>query len=126
MEGTSVAGETLPTMTLTPGKVALLEREIYSEAEAAQLLKVSQSVLSYWLDGGERAGRTYGPIIRTRPRGGRPADNVAGVQGAVAVCRGWSAVRLMVGRRPRQLCEDAAQIRDRETFLRTLGRRPAR
>lgn len=59
-------------MSTTSPNVALLEREMYSEAEAARLLKVSQSVLAYWLNGGERAGRTYAPIIRTQPRAGRP------------------------------------------------------
>ena len=50
----------------------VLEREMYSEAEAARLLRVSQSTLSYWLEGGERRGKTYQPIIRPEPRGGHP------------------------------------------------------
>jgi uncharacterized protein (DUF433 family) len=51
--------------------VSLLEREMYSEAEAARLLRVPQSTLNYWLEGGERAGRRYESIIRPSPKGGR-------------------------------------------------------
>lgn len=49
----------------------VLEREMYSEAEAARLLRVPQSTLNYWLEGGYRRGRTYRPVIRPEPRGGR-------------------------------------------------------
>ncbi len=49
----------------------VLEREMYSEAEAARLLNVAQGTLHYWLDGGERRGRTYLPVIRREPRGER-------------------------------------------------------
>jgi uncharacterized protein (DUF433 family) len=51
--------------------VSVLEREVYSEAEAARLLRLPQSTLHYWLDGGERRGRNYKPVLRTEPRGGR-------------------------------------------------------
>ena len=51
--------------------VELLEREMYSEAEAARLLGASQATLHYWLEGGERRGRTYRPVVRVEPRGGR-------------------------------------------------------
>lgn len=50
---------------------SVLEREMYSEAEAARLLGVSQSTLNYWLEGGERRGRSYQPVIRVEPRGHR-------------------------------------------------------
>jgi hypothetical protein len=43
----------------------------FSEAEAARLLRVAQSTLHYWLDGGKRRGRSYKPVIRTEPRGDR-------------------------------------------------------
>lgn len=49
----------------------LLEREMYSEAEASRLLRVSQSTLHYWLEGGVRGERTYEPIIRERATGRR-------------------------------------------------------
>lgn len=51
--------------------VDVLEREMYSEAEAARLLQVAQNTLHYWLEGGEQRGKTYKPIIRLEPRGDR-------------------------------------------------------
>jgi hypothetical protein len=51
--------------------VSVLEREMYSEAEAARLLGVAQSTLNYWLEGGTRRGRVYRPVIRPEPRGER-------------------------------------------------------
>jgi uncharacterized protein (DUF433 family) len=52
---------------------SVLEREMFTEAEAARLLRVSQRTLNYWLEGGEIRGRTYRPVIRTAPRGGHAA-----------------------------------------------------
>lgn len=51
--------------------VSVLDREMYSEAEAARLLRVAQSTLHYWLDGGTRRGRQYKPVIRAEPRDSR-------------------------------------------------------
>ena len=51
--------------------ISVLDREVFAEAEAARLLRVAQSTLHYWLEGGERRGRTYKPVIRTEPRDGR-------------------------------------------------------
>jgi uncharacterized protein (DUF433 family) len=51
--------------------VSVLEREMFSEAEAARLLRVAQSTLHYWLEGGERRGKTYKPIVRPKARGER-------------------------------------------------------
>jgi hypothetical protein len=34
--------------------VSILDREMYTEAEAARLLNVHQSTLNYWLEGGVR------------------------------------------------------------------------
>lgn len=51
--------------------VAVLEREMYSEAEAARLLRVAQSTLHYWLEGGVHRGRKYRPILRMQPHGDR-------------------------------------------------------
>lgn len=51
--------------------VSVLDREIFSEAEAARLLRVAQGTLNYWLNGGQRRGRTYPPIVRTEPHDGR-------------------------------------------------------
>ena len=55
--------------------VSVLEREMFSEPEAARLLRVPQSTLNYWLEGGVRRDKTYKPVIRPEPLGGRlPGD----------------------------------------------------
>jgi uncharacterized protein (DUF433 family) len=51
--------------------VSRLEREMFSEADAARLLRLPQSTLNYWLEGGVRRGRTYRPVIRIEPKGMR-------------------------------------------------------
>jgi PIN like domain len=51
--------------------VDVLDREMYSEAEAARLLRVAQGTLHYWLEGGTQRGRTYKPIVRLEPTGAR-------------------------------------------------------
>lgn len=51
--------------------VEVLNREMFSEAEAARLLTVPQSTLHYWLEGGERRGKSYRPILRVEPTGAR-------------------------------------------------------
>jgi hypothetical protein len=38
--------------------VSILERELFSEAEAARLLRVAQGTLHYWLEGGTKRGKT--------------------------------------------------------------------
>lgn len=49
----------------------VLDREMYSEAEAARLLRLAPATLHYWLEGGTRRGRIYSPIIRQSPTGSR-------------------------------------------------------
>jgi uncharacterized protein (DUF433 family) len=49
----------------------VLEREMYTEAEAARLLGVPAPTLHYWLDGGTQRGKTYRPVIRVEPKGTR-------------------------------------------------------
>ncbi len=50
--------------------LSVLDREMYSEAEAARLLGVAQSTLHYWLDGKPgRGGKVYSPVIRQEARG---------------------------------------------------------
>jgi uncharacterized protein (DUF433 family) len=44
---------------------------MYTEAAAARLLQVPQNTLNYWLEGGQRRGRFYRPVIRVEPRGSR-------------------------------------------------------
>lgn len=48
--------------------IDILDREIFSEAEAARLLRVAQGTLHYWLEGATRRGKEYPPVIRTEPR----------------------------------------------------------
>lgn len=63
-----VAPAMMGTMALD---TTLLEREMYSEAEASRLLRVPQGTLHYWLEGGVRGERTYEPIIREQATGHR-------------------------------------------------------
>jgi uncharacterized protein (DUF433 family) len=51
--------------------MSVLDREMFTEAEAARLLTVPQATLNYWLEGGERRGKIYRPVIRVEPRGDR-------------------------------------------------------
>ncbi len=48
---------------------SVLDQELYSEAEAARLLRLAPSTLHWWLEGGERRGRTYRPVLRVEPTG---------------------------------------------------------
>jgi uncharacterized protein (DUF433 family) len=57
----------LPTMT----DLSVLDREMFAEAEAARLLRLPPSTLHYWLEGGERRGKTYQPILRVERTGTR-------------------------------------------------------
>jgi uncharacterized protein (DUF433 family) len=50
---------------------SVLEREMYTEAAAARLLGVAQNTLNYWLEGGQRRGRQYRPVVRVEPKGAR-------------------------------------------------------
>ncbi len=52
-------------------KVQVLHRPMYSEAEAARLLRVPQSTLHWWLDGGTIGGRKYAPVIRAESTASR-------------------------------------------------------
>lgn len=48
---------------------SILDRELYDEQLAAQVLQVPQSTLHWWLEGGERNGRTYEPVLRPQATG---------------------------------------------------------
>lgn len=74
--GTGRAGTAFPAGSgggwhTRPMGVEVLEREMFSEAEAARLLRVPQSTLHWWLDGGVYRGRQYKPVIRIEPTGQR-------------------------------------------------------
>lgn len=47
----------------------VLEREMYTEAAAARLLRVAPATLHYWLEGRPRGPKTYKPIIRVEATG---------------------------------------------------------
>jgi uncharacterized protein (DUF433 family) len=49
--------------------VAVLERELYTEGEAARLLRVAPSTLHYWLEGEGGRGKSHRPVIRPDRRG---------------------------------------------------------
>ncbi|MCW2759597.1 MAG: hypothetical protein JWO46_3343 [Nocardioidaceae bacterium] len=57
------------TLDLVPNDDAQnrLKTEVYTEPEAARLLGVAASTLHYWLQGGERNGVVYSPVIRVAP-----------------------------------------------------------
>lgn len=50
-------------------EVAFLDRKTYSVADAARILRVPQSTLRWWLEGGSKRGRAYPPVIRPSPTG---------------------------------------------------------
>lgn len=47
----------------------VLDRELYDEALAARVLGVPRATLHYWLEGGERGGRSYAPVLRPAATG---------------------------------------------------------
>lgn len=49
--------------------VVFLERPLYSANEAARLLQIHPETLRRWLEGSERAGVYYPPVIREEPIG---------------------------------------------------------
>lgn len=51
--------------------VELFDRKIYSESDAAEILRVPTSTLHWWLEGGERRGKTYPPVLRPESTGAR-------------------------------------------------------
>ena len=47
----------------------VLDRELYDETLAAEVLGVLRATLHCWLEGGERRGRTYAPVLRPAATG---------------------------------------------------------
>ncbi len=52
-------------------ETTVLDREMYTEAGAARLLRVDPRTLHYWLEGGSRGKKVYKPVIRPEPTGSR-------------------------------------------------------
>jgi uncharacterized protein (DUF433 family) len=50
-------------------EVVVLDREMFAVREAANLLRVPESTLRWWLEGGVRRGKAYPPVIRPEPTG---------------------------------------------------------
>ncbi len=59
------SGTTLLAMT----SLATLDRPLYTAALAAEYLAVPKATLSYWLEGGERNGVAYEPVVRQTATG---------------------------------------------------------
>jgi uncharacterized protein (DUF433 family) len=53
------------------GAATLLERELYDEQLAAHILRVNPATLHWWLEGGERGGHLYEPVLRREAKGTR-------------------------------------------------------
>lgn len=51
--------------------VTTFDREVYSEADASEILRVPKATLHWWLEGGKQRGRVYPPVIRPEPTGAR-------------------------------------------------------
>ncbi|WP_375426144.1 DUF433 domain-containing protein [uncultured Friedmanniella sp.] len=49
--------------------LTVLDREMYTESQAARLLRLAPSTLHYWLEGGTRRNKTYKPVIRAEATG---------------------------------------------------------
>jgi uncharacterized protein (DUF433 family) len=49
----------------------LLDRELYDEALAAQILRVPRPTLHWWLEGGVRRDVLYEPVLRPQPTGSK-------------------------------------------------------
>jgi uncharacterized protein (DUF433 family) len=49
----------------------LLDRPLYDEVLAASVLDMSRSTLHWWLEGGDRNGRHYEPVLRAEPTGSK-------------------------------------------------------
>ena len=51
--------------------VRTLDREVYSEADAAEILRVAPSTLHWWLEGRKQGAKVYPAVIRPEPTGSR-------------------------------------------------------
>lgn len=55
--------------TVTKSAISILEQPVYGVSEAAGLLGLRPDRARAWLDGYERRGATYSPVIRVEPTG---------------------------------------------------------
>lgn len=54
---------------LEPSPLTVLERPLYTVAEAAHLLRLRPDKVRRWLDGYHRAGKSYDPVVRVQSTG---------------------------------------------------------
>lgn len=47
----------------------MLDRPVYNYAETDRLLRLTPGTARRWVDGYERAGRRYPPVVRQEPTG---------------------------------------------------------
>jgi hypothetical protein len=47
----------------------ILSMPVMASREAARQLRIPPSTLAHWLEGGERGGRWYEPVLRPEPTG---------------------------------------------------------
>jgi len=77
-----MACQTGPAMSAA----TVLDREMFAEAEAARLLRLPQSTLHYWLEGGDQRGKTHKPILRIEPTGSRSVTWAEFVEAGLLRC----------------------------------------
>ena len=53
------------------GELRVLDRKVLSAREAARQLSIPPTTLINWLEGGERQGVRYDPVLRPEPTGSR-------------------------------------------------------
>jgi uncharacterized protein (DUF433 family) len=53
------------------GELKVLDRQVLSVREAARQLRIPATTLIHWVEGGERQGRWYDPVLRAEPTGVR-------------------------------------------------------
>lgn len=58
-------------MRLMAASASLLDREVYDERLAAEVLGVAQPTLHYWLEGGNQRGKRHAPVLRAEPTGSK-------------------------------------------------------
>jgi uncharacterized protein (DUF433 family) len=51
--------------------ISVLDRELYDVPLAAEVLHMPASTLQWWLEGGQRRGKRYDPVIRPAPTGNK-------------------------------------------------------
>jgi uncharacterized protein (DUF433 family) len=96
--------------------VSVLDRELYDVSLAASVLRMAPSTLQWWLEGGERRGKTYPSVIRERPTGSKSVT-----WGELVEARYLLGYRRDLGVRLRELRAWIVEARDRLGVLYPLA-----